>query len=47
MRRRYRPGTCKDCGHQKKVTTIKFWATGLLYVVCSTCIKPYRNIINK
>jgi len=46
-RRKYTTGHCQDCGHEKPVTTITFWATGMKYRVCSKCISPYRGIINK
>lgn len=47
-RRRYyrssRP--CQDCGAtHKPVTLIRFWATGMRYIVCAECIRPYRKII--
>jgi hypothetical protein len=47
MRRRYTLGTCQDCGHTKRVTRITFWVNGMRYVVCSTCIRPYRGVILK
>lgn len=45
MKRKYSQGTCNDCGWWKRVTTIYFWATGMKYVVCAECIKPYRKVI--
>lgn len=44
-RRKYYAGQCQDCGWHKRVTTIYFWATGMRYVVCAECIKPYRKVI--
>lgn len=46
-RRKYVDGRCQDCGHEKKITTIVFWATGLNYRVCGQCIKPYHGQILK
>ena len=45
-RRKYALGRCQDCGYEKNVTTVKFWATGMLYRVCGQCIRPYRGVIN-
>jgi hypothetical protein len=48
-RRRYVPAdrlrTCEDCGRHRPVTLIRFWSTGMEYVVCSECIEPYRSVI--
>lgn len=44
-RRKYERGSCQDCGWQRNVTTITFWATGMRYRVCPDCIKPYRSVI--
>lgn len=44
-RRKYRHGTCQDCGYEKNITTIVFWVNGMKYNVCSQCIKPYRDTI--
>lgn len=44
-RRRYAPGTCMDCGHHRSVTTIWFWVNAMRYVVCASCIRPYRGVI--
>jgi hypothetical protein len=45
QRRKYHEGHCMDCGRVKRVTVIFFWATGMRYVVCAECIKPYRKVI--
>ena len=45
-RRKYRKGMCDDCGWFRNVTRITFWATGMKYIVCAECIKPYRGTIN-
>jgi hypothetical protein len=44
-RRIYRIGTCQDCGRKRNVTRIRFWVNAMPYVVCSDCIRPYRNRI--
>jgi hypothetical protein len=46
-RRKYFNGKCADCGWQKRVTEIIFWATGMKYIVCAECLKPYRKAILK
>ena len=28
-RRKYVDGTCQECGHHKRVTTITFWVNGM------------------
>lgn len=47
MRRYYYRGRCQDCGWEKRVTTAIFWATGMRYRVCASCIKAYRPVILK
>jgi hypothetical protein len=38
--------TCEDCGWEKPLTEVFFWAgSGKQYWFCSTCIEPYRTII--
>jgi hypothetical protein len=44
-RRKYKPGRCRDCGHDKPVTRVNFWVNNMPYDVCSDCIKPYRGVI--
>lgn len=46
MKRKYLKGKCDDCGKHLNVTLIQFWSTGMKMVVCASCIKPYRKIIN-
>ena len=42
-RRRYRPGTCQDCGRWRRVTVARFWLNFMRYQVCAECIRPYRG----
>ena len=44
-RRKYREGTCDDCGWVRNVTRITFWVNDMKYIVCAECIKPYRGTI--
>lgn len=48
-RRKYvnpdRARRCEDCGRNRPVTRVEFWATGMPYYVCSDCIRPYRGQI--
>lgn len=46
-RRRYKRGMgrCQDCGRERPLTLIHFWATNMPYRVCSECIRPYRTVI--
>ena len=46
-KRKYFTGKCQDCGWEKRVTNIYFWATGMKYRVCAECIKAYRGVILK
>lgn len=36
---------CEDCGRERPRTLIRFWATGMRYVVCAECIRAYRRVI--
>jgi hypothetical protein len=45
-RRKYSEGKCNDCGRHRPVTQVAFWATGMKYVVCGQCIKPYYQHVN-
>ena len=44
-RRKYRKGTCQDCGWVRNVTRITWWVDGFKYILCAECIKPYRSEI--
>lgn len=45
-RRYFEHLTCQDCGRHR-ATLVKFWATGMLYRVCSDCVKAYRAVLLK
>lgn len=42
-RRRYRPGTCQDCGRSRPVTVAIFWVNAYHMRLCGECIRPYRR----
>lgn len=44
-RRPYQLGKCQDCGHVKRTTVIRFWATGYKYRVCASCKRAYVRVI--
>lgn len=42
-RRRYRIGTCQDCGRTRRVTIVRFWVNYMRYVLCGECVRAYRG----
>lgn len=47
MRREYHDGRCQDCGHDKRVTVVTFWVTGMRYRLCAACVRVYGKLLLK
>ena len=40
--RRYRHGTCQDCGRTRNVTKALWWVSGFAMILCAECLREYR-----